>query len=88
MNDDEIHFVPQHEDVTFKKWRALINPKVVKKIFNIGKKLYDAQAHGGININVIKDVAKDGLDIINKDLGGVNLNDLKHLGGHFSKFFK
>ena len=89
--------MPQPEDVTKTKWKNLLNPKVIKKIFKIGQQIAGAYSQGGqgLNMNLIGNIARDGMDIINNDLGGLNLNDfgqlgkdLNQFGKNFGRFFK
>ncbi len=59
----------------------------MKKIYKIGKTIYGAYSNGGqgLDMNAIGSLAKDGLDIINNDLGGIDLNKITK---GFGKFFK
>ncbi len=76
--------------MTKKNWTNILNPKVFNKVRTIGKQIMteynNIQAGGSVNINNIVNIARDSMDVINNDLGGLNLNKV---GGFFKgKLFK
>jgi hypothetical protein len=80
--------VPEKGDETAKKWRSKLNPKVIKRLFNLGREIYEVQSSDRIDFNRIGHIAREGLDIINNDLGGLHLNELGDQLKHgFSGFF-
>jgi hypothetical protein len=76
--------------MTKKDWTNILNPKVFKKVRNLGRQVMSEynnyQAGGSLNIGNISSMARDGIDIINNDLGGIDMNKI---GGFFKgKLFK
>lgn len=88
MNYDDVHYDPQPGDNTYVKWKCFLNPTLYKKIFKVGKDFHKLiKSEGSLDPNLARAVIKDGMDIIQNDLGGLDMNDVKELGDKFKKGF-
>ena len=88
-DEDDVHFVPEQEDLSRKHWTNILNPKVFKKVTNIGKQIlneYNRMKNdgGAIDFNAVINIAKESIDVINNDLGGINLDKV---AGGLNKLF-